>query len=174
MIMIICFWVEMIIIISYEWFSWQYSFIKLRVCVHAQALFLCLKFNHFFRVFCSLSFNICHSLLPIFNNFGLIFFQIQSKSLLTTNFTTYLLTKFTTISANLSNISIRILLSWSIQTFIFSIQICDLRKLKWWCYIFSSLQHKKRLRINSKSIFHTKLHYSLTSSIIFFPFFMIF
>ena len=68
MIMIICFWVEMIIIISYEWFSWQYSFIKLRVCVYAQALFLCLKFIHFFRVFCSLSFNICHSFLPIFSS----------------------------------------------------------------------------------------------------------
>lgn len=69
MIMIICFWVEMIIIIiSYEWFSWRYSFIKLRVCVPAQALFLCLKFIHFFHVFCSLFFNICHSFLPIFSS----------------------------------------------------------------------------------------------------------
>lgn len=87
MIMIICFWVEMIIIIiSYEWFSWRYSFIKLRVCVPAQALFLCLKFIHFFHVFCSLFFNICHSFLPIFSSLlhkkkdsesfpSLIFFQ---------------------------------------------------------------------------------------------------
>lgn len=145
--MIICLSITIIIIkTTCDWLSFWHSFTKNRVCGGTQALFLhfSFMFNHFFRVFCSLSFNICHSLLPIFNNFGLIFFQIQSKSLLTTNFTTYLLTKFTTISANLSNISIRILLSWSIQTFIFSLQICDLRKLKWWCYIFSSLQHKKK------------------------------
>lgn len=68
MIMIICFWVEMIIIISYEWFSWRYSFITIRAGIAVLALFLCLKFIHFFRVFCSLSFNICHSLLPIFSS----------------------------------------------------------------------------------------------------------
>lgn len=68
MIMIICFWVEMIIIISYEWFSWRYSFITIRAGIAVLALFLCLKFIHFFRVFCNLSFNICHSLLPIFSS----------------------------------------------------------------------------------------------------------
>lgn len=124
-------------------------------------------FNHSFRVFCSLSFNICHSLLTIFNNFGLIFFQIQSKSLLTTNFTTYLLTKFTTISANLSNISIRILLSWSIRM-ILLITNMRFEEIKMMMLHFQQFTtQKKRLRINSKSIFHTKLHYSLTSSIIF-------
>lgn len=116
--MIICLSITIIIIkTTCDWLSFWHSFTKNRVCGGTQALFLhfSFMFNHFFRVFCSLSFNICHSLLPIFNNFGLIFFQIQSKSLLTTNFTTYLLTNFTTISANLSNISIRILLSWSIR-----------------------------------------------------------
>ena len=143
--MIICFWVEMIIIKTmHDWLSFWYSVAKIRVCVTARALFLCLKSNHFFCIFCRLFFNICHSFLPIFNNFGLIFFQSQSKSLLTINFTTYFLTKFTAVSANFSNISIRILLSWSIRTFISSIQICDLRKIIWQCYVFKRFLHKKK------------------------------
>lgn len=147
--MIMYFWVTVIIIItSHEWLSCRYSFMKTRVNVSwTLALFFCLSSNHFFFTFCSLSFNIWHNFLAAFNSFGLIFFQSQSKSLLTTNFTTYFLTNFTTISANLSNISIRILLSWSIRIFIFSIQICDLRKSIWkddCLYVFLYVKKKKK------------------------------
>lgn len=58
----------------------------IRAGIAVLALFLYLKFIHFFRVFCSLFFNICHSFLPIFSSLlhkkkdsesfpSLIFFQ---------------------------------------------------------------------------------------------------
>ena len=123
--MIMCFGIMVIIMII----------IRIRISVlYTLVLFLCFSFDGFTCIVHNvhnLTFDFCHNFLPIFNNFGLIFFQSQSKTLLTTNFTTYFLTKFTTISANFSNISIRILLSWSIRNFVFSIQICDLRKLIW-------------------------------------------
>lgn len=108
---------------------------KIRVCVTARALFLCLKFVHFFRILCNLSFNFCFIFLPTFNNFGLIFFQSQSKTWLTINFTTYFLTKFTTVSTNFPNISIGFSFRGA-SGFCLSYQICDLRKIIWWFHFF--------------------------------------
>ena len=93
MIMIICFCVMMIIM----------TMIRIRTNVlRALVLFLCFNFFNVFRIFFNLLFNIGLTFSTTFSNFGLIFFQSQSKTLLIINLTTYCLMKFTINSIALS------------------------------------------------------------------------